>query len=155
MSSDRFRTAFYFLLMSDNVVLKIRPSPRCRSPRKEIFVLVYAVLIDVAMILFLPRYAEFSKSELLYQKRVSCKDRASRQLKINELILTLSYATALKRCPFRTELSRFVHCRKFFGELPFFVQSLKCLYCWYDWGILALNIWKQIIREIVCDKFVT
>ena len=118
---------FFFLLMSDNVVLKTRPSPRCRSPRKWIFVLVYAVLIDVAMILFLPRYAEFSKSKLLYQKRVSCKDRASRQLKINELILTLPYATALKRFPFRTELSRFVHCRKFFGELPFVVQSLKCL----------------------------
>ena len=107
--------------------IKARPSPRCRSPRKWIFVLVYAVLIDVAMILFLPRYAEFSKSELLYQKRFSCKDRASRQLKIKEVILTLSYATSLKRCPLRTELSRFVHCRKFFGELPFFVQSSKCL----------------------------
>ena len=131
MSSDRFWTAFYFLFMPDNVVLKIRPSPRCRSPRKEIFVLVYAVFIDVAMILFLPRYGEFSKSKPLYQKRVSCKDRASRQLKINELILTLSYATGLKRCPFRTELSRFVHCGKFFRELPFFVQSLKCLSCWW------------------------
>ena len=54
MSSDRFWTAFYFLFMPDNVVLKIRPSLRCRSPRKEIFVLVYAVLIDVAMIYFYP-----------------------------------------------------------------------------------------------------
>ena len=148
MSSDRFWTAFYFLFMPDNVVLKIRPSPRCRSPRKEIFVLVYAVLIDVAMILFLPRYAEFSKSELLYQKRVSCKDRASRQLKINELILTLSYPLAWNVVPFGLNFPVSYTAGNSSGSCPSLFSHWSA-YRVDDWGIPVLNTWKQIIHEII------